>query len=72
MAKGTAPGPAAPCAPRTVPDQVGGKARLLADPLLQVVVGIEVAKRRHVAGVLDAATGAVRQNGVGGEATADG
>jgi transposase len=42
------------------------------DPTIRVVVGIDVAKRRHVACVLEAVTGAVRQKGVDIEATADG
>jgi len=44
----------------------------LGDPTLRFVVGIDVAKRRHVGCVLEVATGAVRQKAVVIEATADG
>ena len=41
-------------------------------PTIRLVVGVDVAKRRHVACVLDAATGVVRQQRIGIEATAEG
>jgi len=39
---------------------------------IRLVVGVDVAKRRHVACALDAGTGAVHQKGIGIAATADG
>lgn len=73
MDKGTAPGSARPCfvtMPVELEEEGATMAALAAT--IHLVVGVDVAKRRHVPCVLDAATGAVRQKGVGIEATAEG
>lgn len=44
----------------------------LLDATIRIVVGIDIAKRRHVACVLEAPSGAVRQKALAIEATADG